>query len=418
MYSRMPGQSFDPDFAADRFWAQLDRYLAGEASPDDRAAVEQWVVNDPANAVRARDVAGEASASPSVPPRSPQEGDRAAMLSALRDARLHRDPRMPAVDVVRMWRDAQQRTNVAGGHSIARDVAAESKRLVAARRSMGANRFTPSLRRWGIAVGVGAAVVSMIVLGRGHRASSPSPGLSGRAYATAIGQRAVIQLSDGSRITLAPQSTLTVENTFGRDTRSVSLVGEAYFEAASAPSTPFIVRTAGVSTTVLGTSFDVMRYADDSTTRVTVVSGKVASVAPHHPRVTLIAGMMARVGDSTVVTTMAGDLTPYTGWTHDELEFDKVPTADVLATLERWYGVRFQLTDSSLASVRLSGAFDYKSRESMLHTLSTLLDATVSVEGTGNAAIITIRPHRTDAGSARAKVRTGSVFTSHSEVGR
>lgn len=419
MYPRMRGQSSDPDFAADRFWAQLDRYLAGEASPDDRAAVEQWVANDPANAVRAR-AAEEASASPSIPPRFPQGGDRAAMLSVLRDARSHRDPHMPAVDVARMWRDAQQRTNVAGGRSIARDEAAESKRLVAARRSMGANRFTPSLRRWGIAVVVCAAVVGVIVRGRGSRAFFPSSGLSGRVYATAIGQRAVVQLSDGSRVTLAPQSTLTVDNTFGRDTRSVALVGEAYFEVTHTSGIPFVVTTRDATTHVLGTTFDVQQYPSDHAVSVTVVDGKVAMTRTRgmrgtHAPVTLTAGMTGIVTDSSGPTVALGDASHVVTWIDGQLVFHKAPTATVLAALTRWYGYEFRLTDSTLANERLTLWLSTESSMAALKTLKQVLNAELTVDhGT-----VTLSPRR----GAHAVPRTGSatqdeLAPSTSEVGR
>ncbi|MAO18468.1 MAG: hypothetical protein CMH44_16650, partial [Muricauda sp.] len=58
------------------------------------------------------------------------------------------------------------------------------------------------------------------------------------------GQRNTITLSDGTTITLNAGSQLHYPKTFeGNTIRSVSLVGEAFFEVAKNPGKPFIIKT-------------------------------------------------------------------------------------------------------------------------------------------------------------------------------
>ena len=97
-----------------------------------------------------------------------------------------------------------------------------------------------------------------------------------RQYQTGVMQRAIVRLADGSRVTLAPQTTLTVASGFGADTRTVSLRGEAYFDVASGSRAPFIVNAGHVRARVLGTAFDVRSYTDEHDVRLAVVSGRIS----------------------------------------------------------------------------------------------------------------------------------------------
>ena len=85
-----------------------------------------------------------------------------------------------------------------------------------------------------------------------------------------------IKLPDGSTALLNEGSTLKYPDSFsGQASREVSLIGEAFFDIKHNPTKPFVVHTGKLSTTVLGTSFNVKAYADDDDITVTVTRGKV-----------------------------------------------------------------------------------------------------------------------------------------------
>lgn len=84
-----------------------------------------------------------------------------------------------------------------------------------------------------------------------------------------------IRLPDGSTALLNEGSTLRYPDSFsGKSSREVSLIGEAFFDIQHDPTKPFVVHTGKLSTTVLGTSFNVKAYENDDIT-VTVTRGKV-----------------------------------------------------------------------------------------------------------------------------------------------
>lgn len=88
------------------------------------------------------------------------------------------------------------------------------------------------------------------------------------------GKRKTVRLPDGSTITLEPDSRLTYPHRFTGNTREVQLTGEAFFEVKPNHEKPFIVHTANMVATVLGTSFNVEAYPN-GIAKVVVATGRV-----------------------------------------------------------------------------------------------------------------------------------------------
>lgn len=293
-----------------------------------------------------------------------------------------------------------------------------------ARRPAGLTRYRRdgSAARWydtprGIAARAGAVVATcaaaaaLFVVTRTHQRTEPT-----RVYHTEARQRATIQLAS-ARVTLAPMSTMRVTGT------TVTLDGEAFFEVTGRPETPFVVRTANIDTRVLGTAFDVSRYANDAETRVTVTAGKVSvgAVAAHgepaRSAVVVTAGAWARVSDSVALVQTSESPSDPNDWVRGQLRFHKAPVADVLRTISRWYDLDFRLSDSTLAHQHVTVTFDEASPASGLALLETLLDVTATSDG-GNGKVITLRPRQTVRRAAPSR-DTHELFPPNTtEVGR
>ena len=85
----------------------------------------------------------------------------------------------------------------------------------------------------------------------------------------------IFELSDGSKITLEPQSELRYGNEFGKEKREVFLTGEAFFEVTKDTQRPFLIYTGKLVTKVVGTSFSIKAYEKDNDISVSVRTGKV-----------------------------------------------------------------------------------------------------------------------------------------------
>jgi len=174
-----------------------------------------------------------------------------------------------------------------------------------------------------------------------------------------------------------------------------------------------------VTTRVLGTEFDVRRYATDSVTRVVVVSGKVAAGSAHYVPATLVAGTVGHFSDSTVTVTVSNDVGNLTGWTAGRLRFREVPVADVLAQLSRWYDIDFRLADSALAGERVTAALDYTETTDVVRTLEYLLNVTATNEGTrAGRTVVLLRPRHATSRTAPARTRWENNELTQTEVGR
>jgi transmembrane sensor len=191
-------------------------------------------------------------------------------------------------------------------------------------------------------------------------------------YATATGERLVVTLPDGSRITLNTRSEVNVDYT-PRE-RSVRLLrGQALFEVAKEAGRPFVVTAHERRLVAVGTAFDVRM--DGPRLQVTMVEGTVAveraagayeqeTSAPasetaevRAPLATLIAGDQLLMEGEQLERVRITDPQRVTSWQRGQVIFDNTRLVDAVEELNRYSDVQIQLTDATLGELRLSGAF-------------------------------------------------------------
>jgi transmembrane sensor len=271
---------------------------------------------------------------------------------------------------------------------------------------------TPTRQRLGICFAVAGALMLIVgIFGRVQNVSTDRR--STHAYTTKAGEHRVVTLADGSRVSLAPASRLVVHESADTDGRTITLDGEAYFDVKPSASSPFIVVAADVTTRVLGTSFSVRHYPADSHVQIIVRDGKVA-VRGHHTRpVTLVAGMMASVNDSSVTATTTDNADDRTAWARGRLVFTDTPVPAMLESVGRWYGYTFRLTDSVLARRHVTAAFATSTPQKTLVLLQEILD----VDMTFDSTVVTLHPRR---GSTPVSGRgvPRATFKSKAEAGK
>lgn len=201
-------------------------------------------------------------------------------------------------------------------------------------------------------------------------------------YAAAAGSRVAVKLPDGSKIVLGPSSKLWIPERFGDD-REVRLEGEAVFDVARDEARPFLVRTDGALTRVLGTRFGVSSFAADGHVDVTVAEGSVA-VLPiveglaNDERAQLTANQMVRVSASgTLAPVRVVDAEALLSWVNGGLAFDRATLAEVGRTLERRFGIAIAFDDAALAQLRLTADFG---RALNAHEVLKLMAASLNIE--------------------------------------
>lgn len=260
-------------------------------------------------------------------------------------------------------------------------------------------------------------VAALVILFLGWPRISTGPGIT-QVYKTTTGHQATITLPDGTRITLAPQTTLRLTN-FGSRSRTVQLEGEAYFEIPHAAGIPFIVRSGSAATRVLGTKFTVRDYPDDRRARIAVTTGKVTvlSTTARFAAVTLTAGHLGDIADSTITvkaTKTSDELAQETSWLHGRLVFHDAPVPEVLAMLKRWYGYQFRCSDSSVMRQDLTVALSTQSSSAALAILEQVLNVDLMVRGD----TVDMIPRRSRPAHGTTRTRSYDLWTPNKEAGR
>ncbi len=358
----------------------IDRYAAGECSPDEVERVGAWIGSDPLRQAR-----------------------------VARAKALWESARSPSGhwDVDQAWKRARATIDAGGEPRRPADAAAVGQGLVRSTPEPAVPRpgraqllsHPDRTARFAAAacVAIGIGLVAWWAMSVGQ------PMAAAETIATGPRQRVTVELRDGSRVVLAPESRLVEPAGFGVSAREVELQGAAYFEVVHDASRPFVVVTHDLRIRDLGTRFAVDAYAARST-----VSG--ARAAPTTTRVAVTAGSieMEAVGSRTKSASGAGradgvasqvatvvraghvgridqhgritvsqpvDIQQYVSWTTNDLAFDDVALGEVIPRLERWYGAQIVIGDPGLACRHITATFHDESLDQVLDELSLALHA-------------------------------------------
>jgi transmembrane sensor len=198
---------------------------------------------------------------------------------------------------------------------------------------------------------------------------------------TKVGDKASINLPDGSKVWLNGNSKITYED-FRNKTREVYLSGEAFFEVAKDKTKPFIIHTRTIDLKVLGTAFNVRSYDNEKETETALVHGSVevtlrnrsgqkillkpgekllvrnfpANTSPKYKNqhdeespIAVLTNMLYYGTDSSSVET---------SWTKNQLVFDNEPLDKIALSLERWFNVRIAIVSESLKNEKYTATLE------------------------------------------------------------
>lgn len=149
---------------------------------------------------------------------------------------------------------------------------------------------------------------------------------------TAVGEQSPypLILPDGSKVWLNAQSSITFPTAFNGKERIVRITGEALFEVAHNVKHPFKVQTEKQTIEDIGTTFDVNAYADEPTTKTTLIEGKV--------KVNNTFLDPGQQSDGSHVKTV--NTKRYIAWKNDDFYFEDDNIQTVMRELSRWYNVK------------------------------------------------------------------------------
>ena len=258
-------------------------------------------------------------------------------------------------------------------------------------------------RRPAIAIGAAAMVACLVVsftwiYSNANRSVPPDAPIGPLDYASETGEVRAITLPDGSELTLAARSQVSIA--FSDKSRVVTLVkGAALFDVESDPNRPFTVKSDHLSATAIGTQFEVSESAGIMRVSVSeglvdvafplVVDGAITSLKSLRQ---VAAGEMVSASDRIGLSVIrAVDIQRIAAWRNNILYYDGATLREIIDDANRYSELEIQLEDLSpdLQAKSINASFQSTDLDGLLNTLTFVYPITIDRSA---ADKIVIRP--------------------------
>lgn len=229
-----------------------------------------------------------------------------------------------------------------------------------------------------------AAAVLLIAAGLGlyqFTAKTPSVALKAEQVNVPFGMHKSIRLSDGSVIHLNAGSQLIIGADYGKKERRIELTGEAFFDIATDPEHPFVIQSGGITTAVLGTSFNIKAYPEQKQWQISVASGAVKVMKLQEVlAATLTANKALQYDPVTKAVAITDVSTSLTApWRNNILYFNNNSLEDIARELERQYNIPITVAGKHAGHYKIS--FNKEPLPEVLKILADLTGITYTEQG-------------------------------------
>lgn len=228
-------------------------------------------------------------------------------------------------------------------------------------------------------VRVAAAVLVVALLSVAGYNIFFNPSASGKLIQVVAGDQAVktLTLPDGTLVSLNASTRMDYPGKFGKNTREVTIEGEAFFEVKPNKEKPFIIHAGNAQIKVLGTSFNVCAYPSAKSVEVIVKTGKVqvlnkASETKQNNELILNPGEKGTLVLSSNALLKTTNQNPnFIAWKTHDLIFRATSLGEVISNLENVYKVNIRLDDPKLNGLLLTAHFNDYSLDFILKVIET-----------------------------------------------
>jgi transmembrane sensor len=266
-------------------------------------------------------------------------------------------------------------------------IAAREAALGDAKRAGTPVETSRPFRPWAAAI---AAALLVSLMGAGGYWWSNRPD----DYRTAMGERRVVTLVDGSRLSLDSDSEVTVR--YGSHARDLHLLrGQARFDVTHDRTRPFSVVAGKQKVIATGTAFNIDMAGPK--VLVTLIEGRVLVVDENDGSATMPGAkphvVELRVGQQmTTGTAAAPEIVPVnlqhvTAWTVGHIMFDDEPLSSVVERVNRYGGTQIVIADPQVGAMKISGVFNSGDVLGFVEIVTHYLPVRAVSEGTGTIAL-------------------------------
>ena len=196
-------------------------------------------------------------------------------------------------------------------------------------------------------------------------------------YYAESGKREQVMLPDGSTVWLNSGSTLIYPSTFTSSERGVYLMGEGFFDVTKNPEYPFVVNTRFLKMQVLGTTFNVSAYPDDTQVRTTLETGALKVSLQNDTTKTFYLksdNQLVYTPSTNKVEQFNVKASDYSDWRMGGLFFNNTNFDDAMRIIERNYGVQIHIRTSVYNNQRIYVHYNNnESLENIFHILKIMI---------------------------------------------
>ena len=241
--------------------------------------------------------------------------------------------------------------------------------------------YRVSLYRMGIAASLivlFGAIWLLVRLPRKDVSGNTTP--AAISYITKRAGSAILRdtLPDHSMVVQYTNSILQYTSDFNTGNREMHLTGEAWFNVASNPAKPFVLKIGKLRVTVLGTSFNVQQ--SPSRIEVSVKTGSIM-MSTDSDSLIVKAGRKGiyDIKENRFILQNSFNLNEQ-GYATRVLTFENTALKDIVAQIEKAYGVSVVFRDEHLKDLTMSSSFDNDSITYIFDVISVTLHLKYKIE--------------------------------------
>lgn len=156
---------------------------------------------------------------------------------------------------------------------------------------------------------------------------------------TPKGKQFQLNLSDGTKVWLNAETSLTYPVHSTSHNTLVELDGEAYFEVSKQRGRQFVVKAKQTETKVLGTKFNVNAYRDAPAVTTSLLEGQVSLMSGSVSRL-LSPGKQGIVQDGRLAIEIVDmDIEEVMAWRNGYFMFNNIDVKTMMNMIRRWYDI-------------------------------------------------------------------------------
>ena len=199
-------------------------------------------------------------------------------------------------------------------------------------------------------------------------------------FATQYGETLTVQLPDGSEMILNAKSKASFDKDNWKNTRLVSLEGEAFFKVTK--GSKFTVSTKNGEVSVLGTQFNVQSH--NALFEVNCYEGKVSVVNKNYTEILTAGKAYRNYGNTPENWTFTG---AEPTWLSNTSSFRSIPLKYVFKELEEQYNIQINSSNIDLTTI-YTGTFPNNDKEVALRTVFSTLGMDYTISEDGNTVVL------------------------------